>query len=380
MDASGTRAPASTSNPQAVIGGPSTYDDADLARRAENEARDVLRANARAGVTVREFWEEWTTDPLWLRPAESTNIHNRERTERFVATYGHLPIRAVDDELVRKYRRSGRNDGTIPALRAMFNDAARADAGRLVAVNPFAGLRIKQSRGRRDVQPPAEAETAHLVALADRLTPPSFAAYLDTAVHEGMRPGELDALRWADLDFTSGAETIVVERQWNVKTPQLTLPKHGVIRMIAMTPPTRERLLALPRESEWVFTTLRGHHYTPARAFITGTACAARPASAMSSSTRPRGITSGGTRGTCWGSPRRTSPSSSATRTAANWCASCTGISIKHGRATAYATPSARHQSQPRWCAAKLRSTCHVRCHDPGVSRANGLSPRSHKG
>jgi hypothetical protein len=25
----------------------------------------------------------------------------------------------------------------------------------------------------------------------------------------------------------------------------------------------RERLLTLPRESEWVFTTLRGHHYTP---------------------------------------------------------------------------------------------------------------------
>jgi integrase len=30
-----------------------------------------------------------------------------------------------------------------------------------------------------------------------------------------------------------------------------------------MTEPVRERLLALPRESEWVFTTVRGHHYTP---------------------------------------------------------------------------------------------------------------------
>ena len=30
-----------------------------------------------------------------------------------------------------------------------------------------------------------------------------------------------------------------------------------------MTDPVRERLLALPSESEWAFTTLRGHHYTP---------------------------------------------------------------------------------------------------------------------
>ena len=30
-----------------------------------------------------------------------------------------------------------------------------------------------------------------------------------------------------------------------------------------MVEPLRERLLSLPRESEWVFTTLRGNHYVP---------------------------------------------------------------------------------------------------------------------
>jgi hypothetical protein len=48
-----------------------------------------------------------------------------------------------------------------------------------------------------------------------------------------------------------------------VKVGKFTLPKHGVVRTVAMTPAARARLLALPRESEWVFTTLRGHHYTP---------------------------------------------------------------------------------------------------------------------
>ena len=203
-------------NPQTVIGGPSTYADEGAARRAEDEARDLLRTNARAGVTVREWWEEWTTDQLWLRPSESTNIHNRERTERFVNDYGHLPIRAIDDAVVREYRRAGSNDGTVPALRAMFNDAARADAGRLVAVNPFAGLRLRQSRGQTRRAASRRGRGRAAGGAGRRPDPAVFAAYLDVAIHEGMRPGELDALRWTDLDFTPGAETsgrTAVERQ-----------------------------------------------------------------------------------------------------------------------------------------------------------------------
>ena len=120
-------------------------------------------------------------------------------------------MRAIDDGIVREYRRASRNDGTVPALRAFFNDAMRPDAGRLVTRNPFAGLRLKQSRGRRDIQPPAQKDAARLIALADELTPPSFAAYLHTDVYEGVRPGELDALRWDDLDFTHAGRTQALE-------------------------------------------------------------------------------------------------------------------------------------------------------------------------
>ena len=58
------------------------------------------------------------------------------------------------------------------------------------------------------------------------------------------------------------------DRQWNVKTRKLTPPKHGSRGTIAMVEPVRERCSTLPRECEYVFTTLRGTHYTPsARAF-----------------------------------------------------------------------------------------------------------------
>jgi integrase len=59
------------------------------------------------------------------------------------------------------------------------------------------------------------------------------------------------------------AETIRIERQWNVKTARITAPKHDSRRTVAMTSPVLERLSNLPRESEWVFTSVRGTHYTP---------------------------------------------------------------------------------------------------------------------
>jgi len=247
----------------AIIGGPTTYADEQDARDAENEAARVLATSAAAGTTVREFWREWTTDPLWLRPAESTNVHNRERTQKFVHAYGDRAIRSIGDDDVAAWLKGGKNTGTVPALRAFFNDASKAQAGRLVAMNPFANLGLKQSKGRKNVQPPSMVEAERLIEIADEMTPPSFAAYLHTAIYEGIRPGEGDALRWEKLDFTPGAETLLVDEQWNVKVRKFTVPKHGVIRTIAMTEPAKERLLSLPRESEFLFTTLRGTHYTP---------------------------------------------------------------------------------------------------------------------
>src|SRR3954468_17865470 len=54
-----------------IIGGPDTYATKQAATDAEEEARRVIRSGARLGVTVKEFWRDWTTDPLWLRPAKS---------------------------------------------------------------------------------------------------------------------------------------------------------------------------------------------------------------------------------------------------------------------------------------------------------------------
>ena len=114
-----------------------------------------------------------------LRPSGSTNLHNAERTRKVADVYGDSRF-APSTTLSSPTAARRRNRGTVPALRAMSNDAMRPQAGRLVALNPFAGS-ARPGRGRRDLQPPVRLTPPGLSA--DELTPPSFAAYLHTAMH-----------------------------------------------------------------------------------------------------------------------------------------------------------------------------------------------------
>ena len=130
-----------------ILGGSGTFTTKTEAKCARTRARERLGSVQARDVTVAGFWERWTADPLFARPKESTNIHNRERTRAFIELHGSRRIGEVDDEVVADWLAGGKRNGTVPALRAMFNDAASAKAGRLVRQNPFARLGISKGRG-----------------------------------------------------------------------------------------------------------------------------------------------------------------------------------------------------------------------------------------
>jgi integrase len=244
-----------------VLGGPGTF----ATKREAKAAREAARARVgrqRSTVTVADFRKRWLNDPLFVRPKDSTMLHNAERTKAFADRYGRLPIDRVDDQVVAEWLAGGRHNGSVPALRAMFNDARSAKAGRLIEINPFAGLGIARTRGNRDRQPPTLEKMEQLVALAWQWTPPSFAAYLEFACCTAIRPGELDALRPDAIDYEAGE--IHVRDQWNAKTQTFTAPKYGPYT-VALVERAADVLGRTPRRpgDEFIFTTLRGTHYTP---------------------------------------------------------------------------------------------------------------------
>jgi integrase len=234
-----------------VLGGPGSFATKREAKAAREEARAAIAARVGQRTTVRAWRDRWLSDPLFERPKESTMLHNAERTGAFAAKYGDVALDDVDDFIVAQWLRHG-NASTVPALRAMFNDAMSAKAGRVVSSNPFAGLGLERTKGRKHQQPPTQGQMESMVRLAHDLTPPSFAAYLEFA-----------ALRWSAIRWDDHEVDLVV--QWSAKVRKFTAPKCGPYT-IALVGRASDVLKSMKRDSgatEFVFTTVRGTHYTP---------------------------------------------------------------------------------------------------------------------
>jgi integrase len=242
-----------------IIGGPRSYKTQREAKAARAEARKKLAKRNRNGITVNVFRDRWLTDPLFAPDKESTRLHYTERTSRFAREYGHLPIDQVDDDLVSIWLAGG-NASTVPALRAMFNAASSVKGGRSVQHNPFNKLGLARGKGNAEKDPPSESVVWELIAAARRKSGPYFAAWLQVAAFTGMRPGELDALRWENVDFDTGRIRVV--EQFSAKSRTFTLPKNGLKRDALLTPPAREALVSVHRDSRFCFENSRGGHFT----------------------------------------------------------------------------------------------------------------------
>lgn len=218
---------------------------------------DVVKRRGRRGDdTVAGWSERW----LVLRPRqkESTNIGYSEQVRAFVREHGHLRLRDVNVELALEW--AGERRWAHGGLRAMFSDARRAD---LIDTNPFAGLRLRGTRGRKDLDVLTRAEIEQLTACATEVWDAEVAltvrALVATAAFVGMRPGELYGLRWSDLDIRN--DEIRVERQYSAKSRTFELPKNGLKRTIVLTAPAKAALLDMPRPvnaDELIFRGSRG--------------------------------------------------------------------------------------------------------------------------
>jgi integrase len=171
-------------------------------------AEDWLCA-ARAGIARTR-----SGDPY--KPSALRSYEEALRT-KVLPGLGHLRLSSVDRVAVQDLvDRLGAQDlapstvrNSILPLRAIFR---RAVARQEVIQNPTHKLSLPAVRGRRErVARPEEARA--LVAAVPDGDRPIWA----TALYAGLRRGELQAVRWQDVDFDAGI--IHVERSWDPAGP-----------------------------------------------------------------------------------------------------------------------------------------------------------------
>jgi integrase len=143
-------------------------------------------------------------------------------------------------------------------LRAIYR---RAVSRSEVMVNPTLGLSVPASRERRGrIARPAEAK-----ALIEAL-PTRDRALWATALYAGLRRGELQALRWSDVDFPVGV--IRVERSWDERVGPVAPKSRAGRRRVPLSGPLRtylaaHRLQAAARDDELVFGRRPGRAFCP---------------------------------------------------------------------------------------------------------------------
>jgi integrase len=158
---------------------------------------------------------------------------------RFNEDFADRPIGAIERYEAIEWA-DGKPGSLVKPVVTMFNAAVDEE---LIDRNPFRGL-YKQGRGRSDEHPPTSEEWERLYESCAVLGnyAAQMRALMVVAAYTGMRPGELMALEWPDIDFE--AKRIYVQRR--LYQGVIDRPKSGKPKTIALPPPAGEALLRLP--------------------------------------------------------------------------------------------------------------------------------------
>jgi integrase len=240
-----------------IPGGP--WDTERDARKAARRHVEEMRAR-KTSETCASFADRWLKE--WPRPAAGTRRHYRYAIKHFVAKFGDRPLGDIDRLEARTWALSvSRTVSKVAGI--MYEDARNVD---LVAVNPFANLRLPVADQKRDVHVPTMEEYRALIEACGVLGNTygaEFRAMIQFSAWTGVRAGELHGLQWQDV----GEETVTIRRS-RKRDGTLGTPKNGWERTISFLPPARV-LDDLPRRPDpFVFHSPRmkplvqgSHHY-----------------------------------------------------------------------------------------------------------------------
>ncbi|MCB0863525.1 MAG: site-specific integrase [Solirubrobacterales bacterium] len=233
-----------------------TFDTLKEAKEAERKA--LSRPGGYRKETCQSFARRWVRD--YPRPRASTNATNANAVRKFSdeARFASLKLDDLDRRTAREWVME--NPSQHAALRAMFNDAVRDE---LCHSNPFADLRLPQSRGRKDLVPITSEEFDRLCDCALEVHGnygKNFEALILAAAYTLMRPGELFVLEWSDVDFENNEITVSKTLSGD---NTIELPKNGRVRTITLPPVVKLALLQMEHieGTDRVFSSISGRRF-----------------------------------------------------------------------------------------------------------------------
>ncbi|HUY59317.1 MAG TPA: tyrosine-type recombinase/integrase [Solirubrobacteraceae bacterium] len=229
-----------------------TFDTRQLAQQAE---ADWTLGPGRRAPTVAHWGRVWLTD--YAREAAATRRTYAYAVAQIVAEFGAARLDDIDRPRARRLANSWPR-GTSRIARTMWADAIRDG---LCDANPWSNLRLETPKGRKDIDALTEPEIQDLSDLARRVHGDygsEAATIILVLAYVGLRPGELCALRSADLNLPD-AELLI---RFNLDgSGQEKAPKNGKPRFVTIPPPALEALGHIPLrlDSPYVFHSARGH-------------------------------------------------------------------------------------------------------------------------
>lgn len=234
-----------------------TFDTRREAKAAEAQFLANYKKRTSETESCDEFAGRWVED--YPRPRAATNRHYTSIAKKFAKDFQGVALPDITRKRARNWALENRTK--VNAVRAMIEDARNEG---LLDSNPFAGMRLPQPKGRKNIKALTVTEVDELEQAARSVHGvygEQYAAMIRFAAYTGMRRGEVVVLEWGDIDFDRNE--IEVSKTLSNDTEVLP-PKNGKPRTIVLPPQAREALSQVPRriDTERIFSTKMGRRFS----------------------------------------------------------------------------------------------------------------------